>query len=111
MELIVVPNKKSNEFDVKQQPQMSGHPSQQQQQPLHGVIMQQQPTDSTISPAGCPATAGENVISYSNNNNNVPNHEAGAAAPPASTRCDKAVVICNCINILDPHGSQEKSAR
>ena len=91
---------------------MSGH--QFQQQPLHGVIMQQhqQPTDSTIHPGGGGGGyAGENVISSNNNNNNVPNHEAAAAPPAASTRCDKAVVICNCINILDPHGSQEKSAR
>ena len=87
-----------------------------------------QPPHTETTAGSCP----ENVISYSSNN--VPIHQeatgcqpAGMVAPPApaaaaaaaaaaatataaATR-DKAVVICNCITILDPHGSQENSAR
>ena len=94
---------------------LAGHNSHH----LPGVM---QPPHTETTAGSCP----ENVISYSSNN--VPIHHeatgcqpAGMVAPPApaaaaaaatatATR-DKAVVICNCINILDPHGSQENSAR
>ena len=88
----------------------------------HPGVMQPPHTETTAG--SCP----ENVISYSSNN--VPIHHeatgcqpAGMVAPPAPAAAaaaaatapaanrDKAVVICNCITILDPHGSQENSAR